>query len=425
MCSLGSIAKCFEHPAQGAFVYLIGFDANLDGFEQANCQQRLQSTAREHADCFVTFCEARRLFFDERTHTSFDPNLFQEHRSKRIDLYKTFHIFCNGILLNRLASEQDFDDVFIYGATTQQFAYLDSTIERKCHQSSVRKSASPFNFVPGLLRFTLSIIGLLLIAMPFRLVAKWKRVRVTHQTGGKWFFSIWPITFLDDRSTDRIYGPLDDGALQIVSLFADGIHQPASMMRYLQFQQLRAKNGSVVLEDHLCWSDLWCLLTGVFKAFVGFGLKGSDCNSAFDMLFHEEDLVSRFRAPRLLLFYRLFCRFVRRQKPQELHYHLFEYPLGKIISFVAESYDCWRVGYQHGPAAEMKLLCRDGSGDSDYIQMSFWLRMRPLARSMRKGGQQKYQSVIRCHACVTWRACLASMFQIQCCLRSHSTTTNP
>ena len=205
---------------------------------------------------------------------------------------------------------------------------------------------------------------MLLIAAPFRLVAKWKHARATHQTGGKWFFSIWPITFLDDRGTDRIYGPLDDGASQIVSLFADGIHQTASMIRYLQFKQLQATDGSVVLEDHLCWSDLWCLLTGVFKAFAGLGLKAGDRNSALNMLFHEEDLASRFRAPRLLLFYRLFRRFVRRQRPQELHYHLFEYPLGKIISFVAESHDCWRVGYQHGPAAEMKLLCRDGSGDS-------------------------------------------------------------
>ena len=52
---------------EGAVVYLIGFDANLDGFEQANCQERLQSTARENADWFVNYCEARRSFFDEGT----------------------------------------------------------------------------------------------------------------------------------------------------------------------------------------------------------------------------------------------------------------------------------------------------------------------------------------------------------------------
>ena len=137
-----------------------------------------------------------------------------------------------------------------------------------------QENSSPINFVPGLLRFTLSFIGLLLIAAPFRLVAKWKHARATHQTGGKWFFSIWPITFLDDRGIDRIYGPLDDGASQIVSLFADGIHQTASMIRYLQFKQLQATDGSVVLEDHLCWSDLWCLLTGVFKALRRIGPKG-------------------------------------------------------------------------------------------------------------------------------------------------------
>ena len=348
----------------GAVVYLIGFDADLEGFDRANCQDRLHEVARDCSDWFVKYCEDRDLFEHGGATNGFDPNFFQEHRSKRVDLYKTFHIFCNGRLLNSLATEGRFTDIYIYGATEHEFAYLDAVIDHRCHHRNGIKNESPLKYTPGIMRFLLSFIGLYLITVPIRIIFKFQHLLGIHPTGGKWFFSIWPITFLEDQSTDRIYGELNDGSLRIISLFADGIHQKTSVRQYFQFKHSHLPSGSIVLEDHLCLADLLHLLIAVFKAIAGLGLKARRCVDAVDLLFYQEDLASRFRVPRLLIFYRLFDRFVRWHKPQELHYHLFEYPLGKVISFSASDQNCWRVGYQHGPAAELKLLCRDASGDS-------------------------------------------------------------
>jgi hypothetical protein len=177
----------------------------------------------------------------------------------------------------------------------------------------------------------------------------------------KMFLSFYPQMFAADDSETK-YGALCDNLDRLaVTVLADGMHQRVSLKNYWIYSSQAEMKGINVIDRHLLLRDayfgfrwagrLWWWYRRQRKAryvFDGIDLSG---------LIRAELRFSISRVTRLCVFKGAVERFLKRNRVSELFYYPFEYPLGRMISWVSCSVSpqTKRTGFQMSIVSKRRL----------------------------------------------------------------------
>ena len=196
------------------------------------------------------------------------------------------------------------------------------------------------------------------------------KIKKINGTPKRLFFSVYPQMFSEGRKETK-YGKLvDDDENYVVSILTDGMHQIVSLRNYIKWKREAEKMGMLVVDDQLRFSDVlagfyWYVRLSIFswrQRNESHHFKGIDVTGFLKV----ELLYSLSRVMRLCVlrgaFYRFFCSIDVR----EFVFYPFEYPLGRLISYIINAADptIARIGYQMGPVSPRRLeqFMADGEG---------------------------------------------------------------
>ena len=196
-----------------------------------------------------------------------------------------------------------------------------------------------------------------------------------HQWGGgdDMYHAFFPGAF-DEHFREQKYGEnVSSQATYLISIIADGLHQNIGPISYIKKAcMLNSMHKNVVLYDaYLHFTDV---LTAIMRTFVfewkRRGLmqhkhvfKGIDVS---DYILYELDY-SFLRIPRLLMLQPAIMRSFADRLPKQFIYYLHEYCYGRLLCYLLNAYfpEIETIGFQHGPAAQRKLLYFLASGEVD------------------------------------------------------------
>jgi len=204
--------------------------------------------------------------------------------------------------------------------------------------------------------FSISIIKLIFIK---------KHTHSKHNINStRILLSRFPLHF-DSQLNEEKYGDYYDQNKDIFfsSIITDGLHQNLSIKETLKYiKKIKYSKKIILIDSYLTF---WDLVRGfiysinlVFKSkklvkhtfyFEGINIKG---------LLKKEIKFSFLRIPRLLVYKNAIIKLVKEGTYNKFTFYLHEYSYGQFFNYIFAKYfpDIVRVGFQHGPASNRKLL---------------------------------------------------------------------
>ena len=86
-------------------------------------------------------------------------------------------------------------------------------------------------------------------------------------------------------------------------------------------------------------------------------------------LLEDEFRFSLLHIPRIILYKNPIKKIFKYHQPKKIYYHLFEYNIGRFLSYLSKKYakNSVSIGFQHGPVSKRKLLnCLSDNEGSNY-----------------------------------------------------------
>ena len=342
------------------YLYRIGpGQVDGEGFIEINDSRRLNALAQEVRDDYSSWIYSLNQSFLDANINSGDLSLFflTDLSCKRSEFFETFDLVCSLILIQEQLMGVELTKARLIGveasferAFRSVFPRTVVTIEDRGRSKITlwRRLGSDGLY---LLRTAGVLFSNLVLRKNNRQYRHLERV----------FFSVYPQMFTRD-GLDMKYGDfVDKQDHYLVSILVDGMHQRASITEYVKWCREAISRGFLVIDQHLAFQDLalgsywlcrlwWFLFSQRDKAYV---FKNIDISG----LIQTELLFSVSRVMRLCVLKEGLRRFLDENRVKELVYYPCEYPLGRMISFVAGSTDSevLRTGFQMGAYSQRRL----------------------------------------------------------------------
>ena len=348
--------------SETCFLYRIG-SGQVDGgnFIQLNDQRRLNTLAEEIRDEYCEWIYSLNRIFTRSDLIHDDLSLFflTDVSCKRSERFESFDL-----ILCLLLIREKIVDVKL---TSVQLIGFDAAFERAfcsffCAKnlSIISPVGAQFTGLRRLLADGLYVVRSLgvVISNKFNRADKTKKINGTQK---RLFFSIYPQMFSEGRKETKYGRLVDDDENYVVSILTDGMHQIASFRNYIKWKREAEKMGMLVVDSQLRLSDVlvgcyWYVRLSTFawrQRNESHQFKGIDVTGFLKV----ELLYSLSRVMRLCVLRGAFYRFFYSIDLQEIVFYPFEYPLGRLISYVINAVDptIARVGYQMGPVSPRRL----------------------------------------------------------------------
>jgi hypothetical protein len=344
------------------YVYRFGIpEVTGEQFVDINCSKKLDRKAEQIRDSYVKWIAGINSLFLSRNlvHKSVSLFYFTDLSCKRTEIFDTFSIVVNILVIKDAVWDQDLEEIHLIGVSSQfsdaiRFVFPKTRIiedyRRQSRKPWVRTILSDVRYYAEM--FTVGLLNYFISS----------RKKVPDQIIGRCFFSIFPTMLQSDR-LDKKYGTLVDvNDTYALSVITDGYHQHYGVWKYFSIRKNIVKNKFYVIDDYIRMSDgmlgvwqafkLWTNARSLMRSKKYF--EGVDLTSSIA----QEVIISLSRAGRLSAYSNCLARFLNKVHISEFVYYLHEYPLGRMISWViaTQQRKIKSVGMQHGPASWRKLL---------------------------------------------------------------------
>jgi len=353
--------RVFSNPGT-TYLYRIG-SGKIVGREclLINNSNRLSEIAENIRDEYSEWIHSFNAIFQKHRFVHDDLSLFfvSDLSCKRTEIFDTFNIVCNCILIEEILRDVDIDHLILFNssASFRRAIYSVFPVAKKTNHNPINNTNLMFRRFLSNVRFLseIAVVGVL------NLLTR-DSIKEDISKSGRYFFSIYP-KMTASNGIDSKYGDLvgieDKYAVSIVS---DGMHQHATIRRYLRWKKSLPKQSYALVDSFIRPSDC---LKGIYNYLRLFlfsrGLVATNYKfRRIDISGYIKDEIGQSvsRINRLILLGGVFDRFCQFHQPKEFVYYLHEYALGRMISWVLASKHprVLKIGFQHGPASWRKLL---------------------------------------------------------------------
>jgi hypothetical protein len=211
-------------------------------------------------------------------------------------------------------------------------------------------------------RFTADIVYLLrLIGVVFINIARNRNHETVKRDYRKLFFSVYPQMFSADGEEKKYGDFVTEADGYAVSIITDGMHQKISLGAYWRLERELESRGYVLIDRFLRVKNVTLGIGWLWKTLC-FSINGKQAELRFKGLdvtgiIHVELLYSMSRIVRLCSLMGAFQRFLEVTPMREFVYYPCEYPLGRMISYIANvsSPGIVRTGFQMGIVSQRRL----------------------------------------------------------------------
>lgn len=342
------------------YAYRIG-TGTLHGrkFIKLNDEFRLNCLAEKIRDKYSTWVFSLNSHFTSSSLVMGDLSVFflSDLSCKRSERFETFDQICNLMLIQEQLADTNLQRARLIGVNRAFVSAFESVFPRI--QISVEQSPKTSVRITRRLSadvvFIFKSIG---VVLTNHFVTRRSSVKPFPE---RMFFSFFPQMF-DDANRDTKYASLANDANEFaVTIMSDGMHQKVSLQEYIGFLKQAEELGMQVLDRNVKLSDVWratCWGTRLWRWYFGkrgifFGFEKIDVSG----LVREELRFSISRITRLSLLSEALKRFLTQSQPRSLYYYPFEYPFGRMVSWVCAkaSPDTERIGFQMSIVSKRRL----------------------------------------------------------------------
>jgi len=342
------------------YLYRIGSGIVEGGdFIDLNDGNRLNTLAEEMRDDYSRWIYSLNDLFLAAGLTTHDLSLFflTDLSCKRSEFFETFDFVCSLLLLREELADVKLKRAHLIGVDagfTRAFQSLFpvTTIVAKDYAQAQTRLWRRLGSDIG---FLVRTIGVLFVN------AVMKKNVANHQDVERTFFSIYPQMF-STEGIDTKYGDfVSKRNNYVVSILTDGMHQKTSLVDYVRWCREAENRGFGVLDRYLAVFDVAFSLYWAGRLWRFFVKQRGQVYLFKDMdisgLIQTELLFSISRVTRLCVVKGALRRFLENNFVRELVYFPCEYPLGRMISWVAKSSDpkLLRTGFQMGIVSNRRL----------------------------------------------------------------------
>jgi len=311
-------------------------------------------------------------FLDNRIIHNKDLSLYflSELSIKRSEIFSTYGNICNSILIKRLVSESNFDQIKIVDISESLHQCLMSILHHTSIKSlKIRRNKifyTQLKFTLGSLLFFSKAVSLTC----YKFLSKSEKNTFYHSRKIKDIcLTRYPL-HLDDELKEEKYGHFANNKMFLVHLLTDGFHQNISVRKMIKaFSFFKQNNRVLILDSFIKFSDIFKSFT-IFFSLARVFFKLSRKKYYFDSIeisknVQEELIFSYFRIPRILMWEESVKRFLNCHQIDNFFYYLHEYSLGRFFTYVFRKYskETKLIGFQHGPSSKRKLLYMAGNNE--------------------------------------------------------------
>ena len=347
--------------ATSCYLYRIGAGSVTSGeYIDLENASRLNRIAEEVRDAYAQWVYSLKETVADAGLTVEQLSLFflTDLSCKRSEFFETFDQICNLLYLHERLSSVQLDNARLIGVDhafadgfRSVFPETQVTIEQRAsvEVGTIRRlMADSLYLMRALGVWTINLTACKTSSQP---LAQTNRA----------YLSFYPQMF-DHLGRETKYGTYcRETRLLAVTVFTDGIHQKISVAGYRKFVLQAEKKGMKVLDRDLrildivqgvkwaarCWMWYWRVCS------VNYVFKNIDVSGFVKM----ELRFSISRITRLCVLKGIFFRFFREAQLDEVYYYPFEYPFGRMISWVAKlaSPSTKRTGFQMSVVSDRRL----------------------------------------------------------------------
>ena len=202
------------------------------------------------------------------------------------------------------------------------------------------------------------------------------------------FFSIFPLLLNNDFVDEKYKSFVKKGDIFLASVLTDGMHQNQSIITYKNEVKILSLMGEhILLDRYIQLRDFvrvnyYLISLTIKKKRIlkkQYLFQGIDI-SKFIRFEIEQSFI---RLPRQILYHYPLKRIFNKFCIKQFNYYLHEYSFGRFFTYVLKSEfpDIKTVGFQHGPAAERRLLYMLAKGEA-CSETNDWLRELPIPDSV-------------------------------------------
>lgn len=323
----------------------------------------LHSIALELRDSYVKRVNSFNKYF-------LDSNLIYENTismfflsdifNKRTEIFDTYLSICNLTFIQRfLDQNKNISSIITIGCNSNFNTSLKSFIlDKKLEIKDEIKSSKKINrlYRSQIKFFFLVTIKLFLIKMLF----KQKEIKSSKRL----FLSRYPLHF-DTNQKEKKYGSYFkyNKDVFMISLITDGLHQNLNIRDTITYlKKIKNSKNFLFLDYHLNYKDLINGFVSAFKLIkkaknlgkYNYIFNGININDFFQL----EIQLSFLRIPRLMIYKNALIKTVNKKSFKKFIFYLHEYSYGQYFNYIFAKYfpSIKRIGFQHGPASERKLL---------------------------------------------------------------------
>lgn len=358
----------FDYSEGGYHNYVYSIDRELpateNNVETINDQELLHSYALHIRDEYSEWVYDFNEDFKKAGLKKSDFSLFflSDFSCKRSEIFDTYSSICNLLVIQEKIRNKLVNEVILVGMDRLFYeAFVSIFPDKKI--SLKREQPHEVKFLRTLISDAVYFLELFIVGI-CNLFALTDR-KSDDKSRGRYFFSHYPkLLKVEQKGREDIkYRKfVQKGDKYLASILTDGFHQHVGLSKFIQLKRELPVSGFTLLDNYLNPFDVF---SGVYWSVRGLAFSARTRKKKYVFLsidltayVRKELRVSLSRIARLMVMEKQLRRFFCYHDVDELIYYLFEYPVGRLLSYVmgtSENKQC-RVGFQHGPASWIKML---------------------------------------------------------------------
>ena len=292
---------------------------------------------------------------------------FTEISAKRTEYLKNFDYICHILFIKSIINEYNINNIIYYNVpdeiitTINSFSNIKYRILKKHKNYQYKK----YKIFLRQANFAIKILFLKILLLSFS--------KKKFQISSNYYFSTYPKNFNNENQIK--YGKYyKKNSVYILSLLTDNIHQKFKILDFFKIIKIlkeRFSHNYIISDSYISFKDIFLFLNASVKFINIFNKKFNHFkinNVDFSSIIISDFKKSYERFVRLLAISRSYERLAKKIEHQaNFHYYLFEYPYGRMLSLSFAKSNIYRIGFQHGPAGYLKMICFISEVEKNYL----------------------------------------------------------
>lgn len=326
--------------------------------ESLNSYKKFHKIAFEIKDQYVNLIGNLSNYFENNN--SFNSKnffYFTEISTKRTEYLKNFDSICHIFFIKSIIKEYNINNIIYYNVPDEIITTINSFSKIKYEILKKYKNLQ-YKKYKIFLRQTNFAIKILFLKILLLFISK-KKFKISDN----YYFSTYPKNFNNENQIK--YGKYyKKNSVYILSLLTDNIHQKFKISKFFKItKNLNKKfiHNYIISDSYIKFKDIFFFIIASikFRNIFKKNLNNFIINNVDFASIIESDFKKSYeRLVRLLTISRSYIRLAKKiEHTANFHYYLFEYPYGRMLSLSFSKSNINRVGFQHGPAGYLKMIC--------------------------------------------------------------------